>query len=324
MKSIQLIVSIIIYFCTNNVFGAEIINYQSFFGICFPESNSELFRISLRKFYSKGNEYLVTVDPHTLNTFIEKTSSIIKIEKSTFAGIRNRYTDTKYIKTITVSEKRSGFMQNAGITHIPHIKNGVILTADLCPSRLPIDKLFFTYVTDEFLKIKQPVPIALSVSGLWLENHIDDVNWLRKLEEKSILSITWINHSYNHRFSKDAPLKNNFLLLPQTNICQEIMDTEKKILEAGIVPSVFFRFPGLVSSRDLFLKITGYGLIPVGSDAWLAKDEWPEDGSIILVHANGNEPEGILRLKKFIETKRKNIINKRWNLYDIKESMTEY
>ena len=102
-----------------------------------------------------------------------------------------------------------------------------------------------------------------------------------------------------------------------------MLDTEKKMLEAGLVPSVFFRFPGLISNPDIFYKITGYGLIPVGSDAWLGKDQWPKKGSIVLVHANGNEPIGISRFKELVEKERKNILNKRWILYDLKESVTE-
>ena len=34
-------------------------------------------------------------------------------------------------------------------------------------------------------------------------------------------------------------------------------------------------------------------LISLGADAWLALDQRPNDGSIVLVHPNGNEPRGI-------------------------------
>ncbi len=227
------------------------------------------------------------------------------------------------LKRLSTRKETQHPLQNAGITHFPRNKNGVVLTADLCPSKLPIDKIFFITIIDEFIKIKKPVPVALSVTGLWMENHTEDVKWLKALEEKSLLSITWINHSYNHRFSKDLPLNNNFLLMPDTNIGIEVLDTEKKILEAGLVPSVFFRFPGLISNSDIFHKITGYGLIPIGSDAWLGKDEWPKKGSIILVHANGNEPIGLSRFNKFIERERKNIFNKHWIIFDLRESMAE-
>ncbi len=316
MKIIKFI--IIIYFYAVCTASAAIDNYQLSFGICFPNGNNGSFRISLRKYFSDNCEYLLNIDPHNLNTFIEKTSSMEKIEKSSFEEIRGKYRNTKYIKAIIKSEKRAAFLQNAGIIHFPNINNGAVLTADLCPSRLPVDRNFFTIIIDEF---KKSVPVALSVSGLWIENHKDDLKWIKSLEEKYMISVTWINHSYNHRFSENTHLNNNFLLLRHTNTDKEVLETEKKMLETGIVPSVFFRFPGLVSNRDLFFKITGYGLIPVGSDAWLAKDERPGDGSIILVHANGNEPEGILRLKELIIKKRNNKVNKRWNLFDIKESM---
>ena len=65
------------------------------------------------------------------------------------------------------------------------------------------------------------------------------------------------------------------------------------MLSAGLEPSVFFRFPGLVSRPDVFEKVVALGLVPLGSDAWLAKSRQPPaEGSIVLVHANGNEPLG--------------------------------
>ena len=44
-----------------------------------------------------------------------------------------------------------------------------------------------------------------------------------------------------------------------------------------------------------------YGLIPVGSDAWLAKNEVPSAGSIVLVHGNGNEPVGVEKLLERVQ-----------------------
>ena len=39
-------------------------------------------------------------------------------------------------------------------------------------------------------------------------------------------------------------------------------------------------------------------LIPLGANAWIAKSQKPQNGSIILVHGNKNEPQGI---KMFLE-----------------------
>jgi len=43
-------------------------------------------------------------------------------------------------------------------------------------------------------------------------------------------------------------------------------------------------------------KLQQLSLIPIGSDAWLAKGEQPRPGSFVLVHGNGNEPAGIARV----------------------------
>ena len=77
------------------------------------------------------------------------------------------------------------------------------------------------------------------------------------------------------------------------------------LLEHGTTPSVFFRFPGLISSKELIKKVCDFGLITVGADAWLAKEEKPEAGSVILVHANGNEEIGVKKLLDFIDKNKK-------------------
>ena len=190
----------------------------------------------------------------------------------------------------------------------PKTRNGVVLTADLCPSNLPVDKNFFKSYWTICKIFKRPVPIALCVSGLWLEKHIEDVKWIKNLEAKSLLSITWINHSYYHRFLKDIQLQNNFLLLSDTNIDIEVLSTEKKMLQSGIIPSVFFPFSRACVSRGLFLKITGYGLIPVGSNAWLAKDQWPRMEALYSFMRTAMNRRVSFVLKKLLKVKEKILI----------------
>lgn len=66
------------------------------------------------------------------------------------------------------------------------------------------------------------------------------------------------------------------------------------------VSSVFFRAPGLVTDTKLLNQLSIDGLILVGSDAWLAKGEGPQSGSIILIHGNGNKPQGIRRMNELL------------------------
>lgn len=108
-----------------------------------------------------------------------------------------------------------------------------------------------------------------------------------------------------------------------TDMNYEILETEKAMLKNGLLPSVFFRFPGLVSDQQLVYKLTDYGLIPIGTDAWLAKGQQPQAGSIVLIHGNGNEPTGVNDFIKLLQSEAGSIAKKQWLLYDLRESVEE-
>jgi hypothetical protein len=237
--------------------------------------------------------------------------------------MRLRFAGQPYVLALDSAERRSASIQDAGITHGYVRQKGIDLSADLCPSKQPLAREFFTGLIEQFLPREKPVPIAIAVTGNWMYDHPDDLQWLIGLEKKGDLCITWINHSYNHRSYDSVPVQQNFLLNKATNLDLEVLKTERKMIEYGITPSVFFRFPGLVSDSLVFAKITAYGLIPVGSDAWLAKNQRPQNGSIVLVHANGNEPYGIKRFFRLIREERDSINAGKWMLYDLRESVAE-
>jgi peptidoglycan/xylan/chitin deacetylase (PgdA/CDA1 family) len=138
-----------------------------------------------------------------------------------------------------------------------------------------------------------PVPVALSLSGEWLVHHGADFQWLRDQEHAGALRITWVDHSYHHPYVPGRPLADNFLLTAGTDMRAEILDTERLLIANGETPSVFFRFPGLISNAALMKLAGGYHLIVLGGDAWLAKSPQARPGDIILVHPNGNEPAGL-------------------------------
>jgi hypothetical protein len=77
----------------------------------------------------------------------------------------------------------------------------------------------------------------------------------------------------------------------------------------------------LISDAAIFLSVIRYGLVPIGSDAWLAKNQTPGPGSIVLVHANGNEPVGISRFTELMRQNDQRIVNKEWLLFDLRESL---
>ena len=166
---------------------------------------------------------------------------------------------------------------------------GSFITGDLCPSRRPLDRAFL----EKLEAAAAPVPVALSISGLWLIRHEADFAWLKDQERTGALRIDWVDHSYTHPYAPDRPLDQNFLLTPGVDMRTEILDTERLLIAEGETPSVFFRFPGLVSNSALMQAVAGYHLIVLGADAWLAKTSRARAGGIILVHLNGNEPAGL-------------------------------
>jgi hypothetical protein len=276
----------------------------------------------IRKFTDRNKSYYLLVNPQTLETKIDD-SSFYAVKPMSADEAKNYFRNTPYQKALRKAENSSVMIQDAGIEHGLPKETGISLTADLCPSHKPLDRRIFTDIFNEFKKVEQPVPVALSVTGLWMNKHQEDLAWLKGMQAKHEIYITWVNHSYNHRVSKSAPLKENFLLEPGTNISYEVLETEKDMLANSLLPSVFFRFPGLVSDQKLVFSITAFGLIPIGTDAWLAKGQKPQAGSIVLIHGNGNEPVGVNDFIKLLQSETKSIANKQWLLYDLRESVDE-
>ena len=298
---------------------SKITSYNTYFGWAkrFPQD-----WMIIRKFENDGKNYFMLVNPQTLETKIDEIGSY-EVKHMTQDETKAFFKNTPYIKALSKAESQSVAMQDAGIESGLPKETGISLTADLCPSHRPLDKQIFTDIFNEFKKVEQPVPVALSVSGIWMKQHPQDLDWLKKMQADHEIYITWINHSYNHRVSLTLPLKENFLLEPGTDLNFEVLETEKAMLKNGLLPSVFFRFPGLVSDQQLVYRITSFGLIPIGTDAWLAKGQQPQAGSIVLIHGNGNEPVGVADFIKLLKSKATAIAQKQWLLYDLRQSVDQ-
>lgn len=297
----------------------KIENYKTYYGWAHNYPQDWMI---LRRFDNEDRNYLLMVNPQTLETKINE-SNFYQIKPMSIEQAREFFKNTPYVKALNKAEKQSVSIQDAGIESGIPKQTGISLTADLCPSHRPLDKRIFTDIFTEFKKVERPVPVALSVTGVWMRQHPQDLVWLKQMQANREIYITWINHSFNHRVSMKAPLKENFLLEPGTDINYEVLETEKAMLRNGLLPSVFFRFPGLVSDQQLVYQVTNFGLIPVGTDAWLAKGQQPHNGSIVLIHGNGNEPVGVNDFIKLLQSKTRSIAGKQWLLYDLRESVDE-
>src|SRR3972149_5403391 len=281
-----------VFFCAALVTTAlaaapDVSNYKPVFT---PFGDGKVIKIAIREFVRNGKKQVLYVDPETFSTgalIWDETA----FKKKPLSGVQ----ETPFVKALDRYDSVPITLQNHGLKKAEAEKNGFFLTVDLCPSKKPLDKGIFTRAM-ELSRDKEPVPIGVAISGKWIKKHGEEFRWLVK--EKG-LRVTWINHSYTHPYSKGLPLKENFLLSKGVDFEREVLETEKLLLENGITPSPFFRFPGLVSDNGLVKKLKTLSLVPIGAQSWLAKGEAPEKGGVILVHGNGNEPQGIKRLMAF-------------------------
>lgn len=177
---------------------------------------------------------------------------------------------------------------------------GYALTIDLCEKPRKKERQFETRLFDFLEKISLErqiiVPVGIAVSISWIKQEPLAFERIIQMRDSGTLNVTWINHSATHPVNKGK-----FLTAANTDFKTEVLATEKYLLERGEIPSVFFRFPGLIYNQDLLTKLKEFSLIPLDANTWLGKGEKIRDGSIILIHGNGNEPEGIDIFLKFFQ-----------------------
>jgi hypothetical protein len=288
-NSIFLIMAMILFTVTIAQAYPKITAYMPYYAL-YTESqqNKTTCYIIIRKFKYNSTQVYLYIHPDTLQTGILKNPQGT-IQQNSLHNIIQQCADTQYAKLYQKALQKSKRIFNAGITHVD--TNGMIVSFDLCPSKRPIDSDFI----EKFIALKKtptPLPVIICISGKWMLTHPEDLQWLQSLASNGKLDITWANHSFTHFYSRKLPVRKNFMLKEDTNVAREVLQNEVCMLEHDIIPSVFFRFPGLVSNQKIYEKVMGYGLIPLGADAWLAKGKKPMAGSIILVHPNGNEKKG--------------------------------
>lgn len=267
----------------------EVSRYTPLFAAARDGKGEEL--ILLRSFFSSDSLHYLAVNPRTLATRLLAADGLVLLGQPD-----GRLQQTPYLRGVARSSAAPFPLQNDGLTRSDSA-SGVFLTVDLCPSARTFERELFSVLTPQEGETGA-VPVAVAISGRWLRSHQEEFRWLRQQEAEGKLAVTWVNHSLTHPYDPSLPLERNFLLSAGTELELEILEAERLLLQEGVVPSVFFRFPGLVSDRHAMEETARLGLIVLGSDAWLAKGEQPRQGSFILVHGNGNEPGGV---KRFFE-----------------------
>ena len=177
-------------------------------------------------------------------------------------------------------------------------QKGYAVTVDMCPSS---KKGFELEFFKALIQKQKGCPVTISMTKKWAIHHPKEFAMLKAWDDEKKLTITWMNHGTMHPYAPHVPLEKNFINLEGIDFKKEVLENESFLIKEGRVPSIFYRFAGLVSNEKAFnYLVKDLGLIPVGSLAWLAKGEMIKNGSIVLLHGNKNEPLGI---KRFLEVK---------------------
>ena len=275
-------------------------------------------RLCLRRFEDSAKvEWLLLLEPHRLETSLGHAGAW----RAT--GRPLSVFDSSAWGKLRAQEAKAGW-KDAGIRHVAAQEKGIVLSVDLCPSRKPLDRVLVHRLCEAFRKEGKPVPVAFALSGGWLRTHREDMAWLQGQVDSGRIDPTWVNHTNTHPYHKGTPDRKNFLFLPGVDLQAEVLGAETEMLRRNCVPSVFFRFPGLMDDSALCARVLGMGLLPVGADAWLAKNQRAGQGSIVLIHGNGNEPIGVHDFLRLLERERPEIRQRHWHLEDLSEELDEF
>ncbi|GAB4224088.1 MAG: palindromic element RPE3 domain-containing protein [Gammaproteobacteria bacterium] len=264
-------------------------------------------QIAIRAFNSNKVASFVIVNPETLKT------AAVTADELLFTGntlhSMTQLKQTPYLRALARYSAPPYRLHNYGVTHAEHSVDGMFLTIDLAPALKVLPTSFEQDFFSQLITLSPPgnkaLPLGIAVSGLWLLKHKEQFEWLVERMAENKFDITWVNHSYSHPFYRDVKARDNYLLAPRINLLHEVLDTEKLLLSHQQVPSIWFRFPGLVSDESAIRQISQLGLIPLGGEIDLARGKQPtKNGSILLVDGSGDEHDSSIALAAELTAKK--------------------
>ena len=279
----------------------------------------------LRAFEAGGEGYALCVDVETLRTFVVREDDLWRgtteeKERGPFAGSPFLPLSDSGDGGQGTSPYERALERYAYVPMTGKEQEGVVMTVDLCPSHRRWDRDLFEALR-EMRTEDRPLPVAVCISGAWVRRHGPAFAQLCAWDREGELDLTFVNHSDTHPVGARGDFLNN----EGVDFEGEILNAEVTLLAHGVVPSPFFRFPGLVHSAARLKALMQYGLIPVDADEWPGQGDIPTDRvpeGILLVHGNGNERAGV---RWFLEMARQTGLRERLRDGQLKVfSLTDY
>ena len=251
----------------------------------------------------QGDAVRVVVDEESYATSLVAASALAQSTRASAAA--DHVQNTPYARSL--ADLASGSHALASLApSAPSLGAAEIfaLTIDMCQSRKPWEKRLFDWAVALSDKIHAPVAVGIAMTGVWAKAHPTELDQLAAWERSGKLSITWMNHSSTHPLHcLDASCRRaEFLTASSVDFDEEVLGEERVVLARGMMPSTIFRFPGLVHDERRLRQLSRLSLMPLDADGWIAKGQPIHSRAVVLVHGNGNEPEGIVGFLKQVET----------------------
>lgn len=236
----------------------------------------------------------LVVDDHALVTSVVEDEAFVAATRA--AAPTDDVEGTAYARSLAAVASSGGALESLDRdAPVAGAAEPFALTVDMCQSRKPWDRNLFEWAVRLSDQLREPVPVGIAMTGGWAKAHPGELETIVSWEREKKLAITWINHSSTHPLHcLDASCRRaEFLTARSVDFDEEVLGLERALVARGLVPSVLFRFPGLVHDAARLLQLARLSLMPLDADAWIAKGQPIKPFAVVLVHGNGNEPPGI-------------------------------
>lgn len=195
-----LLVSLVLSFRVAHAAERRIItDYRAIFTAGY--NDQQQLRIAIRAYYADNIPYYLVVNPYKLTTKALPAAEFNAISASRQTdAIQNQLASTPYMQALSNYSNPPYPLSNDGMTHAETKVNGYFLTVDMCQSKKPFEKTFFEKLVAIADETKKPFPVAISMTGLWMQKHPYEFKWLLAQQQAGKLDITWTNHSFTHPY----------------------------------------------------------------------------------------------------------------------------
>ncbi|HEY4060227.1 MAG TPA: hypothetical protein VGM39_26615, partial [Kofleriaceae bacterium] len=217
--------------------------------------------VAIRTLTFGGTSARVVVDANTLEVIVASTDALSHDARIATTG---ELDTTPYVTALHHHSDAYVGLDPAAFGH--GAPERFVITVDMCQSSKAWEQGFFEKLVALGTAIGEPVPIGVAMTGKWATAHPQQLAKLIAWDTTNALHITWIDHSYNHPLNEVAG-EYQFMTAPTVDMPSEVLRLEALLLSQRVVPSPFFRFPGLTYNAHRLDQVNALGLLSLDANA---------------------------------------------------------